>query len=166
MHRALCISEILREVLLYAAEQCISDANRGSRNVCPWHAHGDEFSSCVSSCMYDIDDNKRRSTPRHRFLRAVALSCKTFSGVALDLLWCVLDSSEPLRDLQKYLISEVCGLSTPAMTHYSGDIGCSTGHAGHMQAILFIHEPYSWRVLGDGRILVRSRAQRQPTEAK
>lgn len=114
MHRALCISEILREVLLYAADQCVSDANRGNGYVCPWHASGDELAYCMTSCAYDVEAKLRRPTPRRRFLRAAALSCKTFSGVALDLLWRVLDSAEPLGDLQKYFVSVVRG---PASTY-------------------------------------------------
>ncbi|KAH9835028.1 uncharacterized protein C8Q71DRAFT_137953 [Rhodofomes roseus] len=105
MHRALCISEILREVLIYASQQCIRDAT--SQRVCTWHACGDELSHCSTSCAYNTETHTR-PTPRHMFLLAVVLSCKTFSSVALDLLWRVLDSPEPLRRLMKcYNISDV-----------------------------------------------------------
>ncbi|KAH9919535.1 uncharacterized protein B0H18DRAFT_1027502 [Fomitopsis serialis] len=90
MHRALCISEIIRDVFVYASQQCILDDT--TRRVCAWHACGTN---------YPITQ-RGHPTPRHACLLAVALSCKTFSGVALDLLWRVLDSPEPLRSLMKY----------------------------------------------------------------
>lgn len=112
MHRALCISEILREILLYASEQCTTNANPGFGQLCPWHAAGDELAYCWTSCAYDIETRKGRSTPRHQFLRVVALSCRTFSSVALDLLWRVLDSPEPLRRLREYYIRQVRSLAS------------------------------------------------------
>ncbi|KZT63345.1 hypothetical protein DAEQUDRAFT_147507 [Daedalea quercina L-15889] len=121
MHRALCISEILHEILLYASQQCIRDV---TSHICAWHAFGDELSHCSTSCAYDIEMQRKRPTPRHTSLLAAALSCKTFSGVALDLLWRVLDSPEPLRHLLKcYDISVSVYLWVPCIV-LSALAGC------------------------------------------